>query len=97
MNWYTRCDYEYAIKNGLMARPSKVKNHREALALAQAALRNKDQHEASKRVFQALVIYAESTSDRSTGWITESFAHTLGLQSLWELESFDKLYPMCRC
>lgn len=93
----TRCDYEYAIKNGLMARPSKVKDHREALALAQAALRNKNQHEASKRVFQALVIYAESTSDRSTGWVTESFARTLGLETLWELESFDKLYPMCRC
>lgn len=93
----TRCDYEYAIKNGLMARPSKVKDHREALALAQAALRNNDQHEASKRVFQALVIYAERTSDHSSGWVTESFARTLGLESLWELESFDQLYPMCRC
>ena len=80
-----------------MARPSKVKNHREALALAQAALRNKDQHEAAKRVFQALVIYTENTSDHSAGWVNESFAHTLGLNSLWELESFDKLYPMCRC
>lgn len=92
----TRCDYEYAIKNGLMARPSKVKDHREALALAQVALRNNDQHEASKRVFQALVIYAETT-DHNPGWVTESFARTLGLESLWELESFDKLYPMCRC
>lgn len=93
----TRCDYEYAIKHGLMSRPSKVKDHSEALALAQAALRKGDQHEASKRVFQALVIYSEKTSDNSAARVTESFARTLGLNSLWELESFNELYPICRC
>lgn len=93
----TRCDYEYAIKHGLMARPSQVKDHSEALALAQVALRKGNQHEASKRAFQALVIYSERTSDQSTKWVVESFAHTLSLNSLWDLESFDKLYPMCRC
>lgn len=80
-----------------MARPSKVKDHGEALALAQVALRKGNQHEASKRAFQALVIYSERTSDQSTKSVVESFAHTLGLNSLWDLESFDKLYPMCRC
>ncbi len=54
-----RANYEKAIANRTIARPSLVPNENQAISLADRAMAKGDRNEAARRLAQALVIISE--------------------------------------
>lgn len=100
-----RLAYEKAIHNGLMRRPSLVDDEYELVQIIKRLLKEGKYHEASKRAAQWVVIFSEQTYshpihsemnvklryvNHEQAW---NLADIVGLESLRELKTFNKIIP----
>lgn len=100
-----RLAYEKAIRNKIMRRPSPVDEEYDLVQIIKQLLKKGEYHEAGKRVAQWMVIFSEQTYAHPTNpkmsvklryvnheqaW---NLADIVGLKSLRELKTFNKIIP----